>query len=476
MEVRLQLEKISSREELFVYLKEKLSLPEYFGNNLDALYDVLTERMQECCICIEGLKEFNEKSHGYGMRMLHMLRDAEKRNENLHVEVIKEQDDEAEEEDGTVKKADCAFNAEVPAEQAVAFKRPHLFQIVPMGDAPDEQGVFYDNNRQPFVRLWMKNAGQVALERDGAAESFEKKENGFWELPLQLAPGFYYVTLLVDGTEVLSPYLPIGYGHSRPANYLEIGPAADFYRNQDAEPGSIHHEYFVSQVTGNRETCLVYTPPGYGETDETYPVLYLQHGFGENETGWIWQGRLRQIADNLIAQKKAVPMVIVMADGMLRYVEDGKTSLIFEQFPEYLIQDLMPLVEKKYRVKTDRRSRAMAGLSMGSIQTSMTVFTHPELFGWAGLFSGFMQNFIGVAGTDDSHLQRLFADTQYFNENLYVFYRAIGAQDKLYSFFAKDDEICEKYQIRQTRRIFEGAHDWNVWRSCLYEFLQLIFV
>ena len=524
--IHLNLETLESKSRLFKYLKEKLELPENCGENLDALYDVLTESAKERRIIIEGYQKYNDMTGGYGERLLRMFRDAERVTDGLHVELLEEGDREGKSggdrqegqfaaagtgrqkgqsatagtgrqkgqsvtagsdlQDGlAVEGTDELPAAEeqadqpapwMPEDQAVSFHRPHIFALTSIHEAPPEQGVFYREDGRPFVRLCIQNACSVELEIDGKRQIFLEVAKNVWELTLDLAPGFYYVSLLLDGVEALSPFLPVGFGYSRPSNFLEIGPGEGFYENQQVPNGSLHHEYFQSSVTGAKENCLVYTPYGYEQSQEEYPVLYLQHGFGENETGWVWQGRLLQIADNLIAAKKAVPMLIVMSDGMVRRMQNGQPKLIFEQFPEYLLQDIMPAVEGKYRVKKDRRSRAMAGLSMGSIQTSMTVFENLDKFGWAGLFSGFMRNFIGTTKLEEGHLRELLADTQRFNEELFLFYRAIGEQDSLYHFFAKDDEICEKYEIRQTRRIFQGGHDWNVWRKCLYEFMQLIFV
>lgn len=461
--IHLNLEAIESKSGLYEYLKEKLHLPESCGENLDALYDALTESGAERNVIIAGLQKYNERSNGYGDRLFRMLKDAEKTTEGLTVELFHE---------------DCGTNImdRLPMEQAVAFHQPHIFTLTAIHEKLPEQGIFYREDGSPFVRLYLKNAHTAELDHNGQKYSFHRADENVWELDIPFASGFYYVTLLVNGVEMLSPFLPIGFGHSRPANFLEIGPAEEFYENRQSVYGNLHHEYFQSAVTGAKETCLVYTPPGYEQSVEEYPVLYLQHGFGENENGWVWQGKLPQIVENLLAQKKAVPMLIVMADGMIRRMENGETKLIFEQFPEYLLQDVIPMIERKYRVKTDRRFRAMAGLSMGSIQTSMTVFRNLDKFGWAGLFSGFMQNLIGTTRLDTGHLQGLFEEPERFNEELFLFYRAIGEQDALYHFFAKDDLLCEQYQIRQIRRIFQGGHDWNVWRKCLYEFLQLIFV
>lgn len=360
-------------------------------------------------------------------------------------------------------------------DQAVAFSRPRNFGMEEQQGTLRQQGLFYRENKTPFLKFCLKNACNVELEVGQEKFIFLEVERNIWELTLPLEPGFYYATLLVDGVEVLSPFLPIGYGYSRPCNYLEIGPAASWLRIRNVPHGSIRHEYFYSEVTQKTETCLIYAPPGYEDSEEAYPVLYLQHGFGENETGWIWQGRIGRIMDNLLAKNRAVPMLIVMADGMIRQTEGEEEKLAHEKFPAFLLQDMLPFVEKKYRVLSDREHRAMAGLSMGSIQTSMTALMHPELFGWIGLFSGFMRNFIGVEKADASHLKLLLAEPEKFNEENRLFFRAMGKQDSYFGFFMEEDQLCEDYRIRQVRRVYEGGHDWNVWRQCAYEFLQMLF-
>ncbi|MGN0686387.1 MAG: alpha/beta hydrolase [Gemmiger sp.] len=159
--------------------------------------------------------------------------------------------------------------------------------------------------------------------------------------------------------------------------------------------GTICQERYTAHISQKEKCCYIYTPPGYGETAESYPVLYLQHGYGENELGWIYQGKLAEIADQLIWEEKIRPMLIVTADGMMREEkENGDIAHRPELFTEELLRDIMPLVEKRYRVKPGKDNHALAGLSMRSLQTSMTVFTNIGLFGWVGLFSGFMGIFL----------------------------------------------------------------------------------
>ena len=143
---------------------------------------------------------------------------------------------------------------------------------------------FIDRMELPFLKLWMKNACDVKIVIGQDTYILLEVERNLWEVKLPLEPGFYYAALYVDSVEIVSPLvLPIGYGYSRPCNYLEIGPAMEACRLKDVLHGSIRHEYFYSEVTGQTESCLVYAPPGYDRDQLRLPALYLQHGFGENE-------------------------------------------------------------------------------------------------------------------------------------------------------------------------------------------------
>ena len=177
--------------------------------------------------------------------------------------------------------------------------------------------------------------------------------------------------------------------------------------------------------------------------------------------------------DNLLAEKKAVPMVIVMSNGMTVLEKEGKYCLYKALFTEQLVKDVIPYIEEKYRVKNDREFRAMAGLSMGSKQTSITVISHMELFAWAGLFSGFMDDFL-----DDyynEHLKKLVRDKDIFNRDMRLFFRGIGTEDEGLRYFYENDKFCEKYGIRTYRKLYRGGHDWNVWRRAAFDFLQMVF-
>lgn len=307
------------------------------------------------------------------------------------------------------------------------------------------------------------------MDRFGTLFPLEKQADGLWEGTFDMGEGFLYFFLRIDGADVLNPFLPIGYGCSRPMNYVDV-PAKDVDFDglrQDIPHGKVARCWFPSAVTGKTESCLVYTPPAYTES-KRYPVLYLQHGYGENETGWVYQGHTARIADNLIADGAMEEMVIVMGNGMVQ--KDGESSL--DLFPQLIVTDLIPYIEANYAVKTDKWSRAMAGLSMGSYHTSVTTMSHPELFGYAGLFSGFLR--APWRHDDEPHLAIL-EDPAAFAAAFRVFYRAMGTEDQFFDKFEDDDRVLAEKGVVTLRQTFPGSHEWIVWRKCIHEFLPMLF-
>ena len=461
--IKLNFAGIRTRQELHEYLEEKLQLPRTQGESLDNIYDFLTMAAGRLHIIVEGITGRHAKLGGYLDGVVRMLRAAEAVTEGLTLEVKEQMDADKEWLDNPAV-----------VEQSCAFHRPVMLEL---GEAPvpisGQEGLFYRAEGMPYLRLRFANAADVQIEIGGVRYPFLETDKDIWTVDLPLDSGFYYVSLYVDNCLVLSPFLPIGYGCCRPINFLEVGPMEDFCLMRKVPHGTIRHEYLNSAVTGRTETCICYVPPGYEEGEEEYPVLYLQHGFGENERGWIWQGKVNHIMDNLLAEKRAVPMLIVMADGMVMTdCGPGKIRLKQDLFPEVLVQDIIPFIEKKYRVKKDRQHRAMAGLSMGSVQTSMLLGKHPELFSWGGLFSGFLHNIIGEH-PDNSHLETVRKPE--FSQNMNLLFRGMGRQDGFWKNFEEDDAFCEKYDVKCVRREYEGGHDWNVWRKCIHDFLPMLF-
>ncbi len=357
------------------------------------------------------------------------------------------------------------------------------FNPVLPGDMPP--AIDRDGDGNPRINIRADKARKVSMRILDEEYPLSRGEDGIWHLKYPLSVGFAYVQLLIDDVEVLSPYLPVSYGYSRPFNSIALPEEEDFYCLKPVAHGSVRREYFFSSVTGEWESCLIYTPPGYDtDFDTAYPVLYLQHGHGENETGWVYSGKLNFILDNLIAEDKALPFLVVMNDGMVQKESEKEGRIVDHTlFPALLTEDVIPFIEANFRVKKDRKYRALAGLSMGSMQSCITAFDHPELFSYVGLFSGFMRDFIqGNEEMDDiarapspnAHL-RVLDDAEKFQKTYPVFFRGIGRNDVFLSYFLEDDRILEEKGVSSTRLLYDGGHDWNVWRRCIRDFAKMIF-
>ena len=352
-----------------------------------------------------------------------------------------------------------------PLDTAVSFD-PYFGEP----DRDGDQGYQITDDGKVFLRLRAPGAREVVVDQFGRRCPLDKAADGMWEGTLDLGRGLQYIFIKVDGAEMLSPYLPIGYGCCRPMNFIDVPvPGEDQWDKLDDIPhGAVTRHYYPSKVTGRMECCLVYTPAGY-DPAKKYPVLYLQHGYGENETGWVYQGHLARIADRLIHEGKAEEMLVVMGNGMAR---GGEDMLPFEVFPNILLNDLIPFIEAKYPVKADKAHRAMAGLSMGSFQTSVVTLSHPELFDYVGVFSGFLRSPRGEGRED--YLKTL--DRPDFDSLYRVFYRAMGTEDQFFESFTRDDAMLkEKGRDSIVRVTFPGGHDWGVWRRCIHDFLPRLF-
>lgn len=326
------------------------------------------------------------------------------------------------------------------------------------------------HERKIRFKLYYPNARKVEMW-DYLKEYKLEKNGDYWCGEFDMGEGFIAIFLKVDGTSILSEFFPIGYGGNRAINYIDV-PEQDHPIELLGEThGSVLSDFFESKITGQLERIMIYLPPEYMQnTEKKYPVLYLQHGHGENETCWISQGKMNFIYDNLIHQRKAIPAIVVMANGMI-YEESGDTRVLkFRDMSEFMKEELIFYVENKYRTYGDKEHRAMAGLSMGSLQTSITAFENSELFSYVGVFSGFVQD---ILTKNQSHLTEENIDG--FQANNKVFFRGIGDEDPYFDFFKSDDTFLENSKLGCERKIYKGGHEWKVWRCCLYDFAQLIF-
>lgn len=237
------------------------------------------------------------------------------------------------------------------------------------------------------------NSVTVTLGLGGqGGTKLEKQSDGTWTGTTAgpMDEGFHYYHMIIDGAAVNDPSTNNYFGSCRWESGIEI-PAhdQDFYALKNVPHGNVQQVFFHSPSTDSERRAFVYTPPQYGKDDKRYPVLYLQHGWGENETAWSSQGHANLIMDNLIAEGKIDPFIIVMTYGMTNDVKFGTIGqFTAKEFEQVLVDELVPFIDSKFNTVADRDHRAMAGLSMGGIETKLITLRRPEVFGYYGLLSG----------------------------------------------------------------------------------------
>lgn len=328
------------------------------------------------------------------------------------------------------------------------------------------------------VRFWLraKHADRVQVDVWGAGcydmQPAPDEEEGLWTAVVkELEPGFHYYGYLVNGTAVVDSNGQMGYGAFQAANFVEI-PEAGFeeYRLRRVPHGTLHLNYYPSHVTGRTKACYVYTPASYEtDTGRSYPVLYLQHGGGETETGWIWHGKIANIADQLIASGRMEEMLIVMTTGY-GFPEKGEVHHSMSGFLQELPRDCVPFIDRTYRTRKDREHRALAGLSMGGMQTQKIVFEHSELFAWAGIFSGGLV----IQDAEDDY-REILLDPEAFGARFRLLFVGCGQQEGLYERTVESEKKVLEAGV--PIEVFEGHgyHDWTFWRHCAMAFLPLLF-
>lgn len=346
-------------------------------------------------------------------------------------------------------------------------------------------GAFPKRNGDVLIRIFAPKAKTVNICINGKEQKpLKYQKDGVFEAIVAYdgaKTGPLTVDVLVDGALFLSPYLPICWNSDRPCNYIEVPDSAlDFCTLRKVPHGAVRREAFHSAVMEGYEHCYVYTPAGYGKGDRDYPVLYLLHGTGDNETSWNQVGKMAYTLDNMLAEGKAEPFLVVMCNGMLRKggVVNRQLDLAFETM---LVDDVIPFVERTYRAKTDKWNRAIAGLSMGAYTTNDIVWHHPELFGWVGQFTASMVR--EPAWTD---YDRPYADAlkklrpEDFAGLFQLFFRSTTPAEDHFEFFLADDAIYHYYGFDNApcykRTVYAGnTSKWNSWRMGFRDFAKLVF-
>jgi len=325
-------------------------------------------------------------------------------------------------------------------------------------------------------------AKKVQLDIGGVKYDLVKDDKGVWAG--ESAPqdeGFHYYQLNIDGASVPDPGTKYFYGAGRWGSGIEI-PAMDqeFYALKDVPHGLVSENIYFSKITNSFRRCFVYTPAGYDKDHKTrYPVLYLQHGSFEDETGWATQGNANLILDNLTAAKKAVPMIIVMDNGYAYKPQsgepNGRPASVFE---EVMINEIIPMTDRKFRTIADREHRAIAGLSMGANQTMRIIMNNLDKFASYGGFSG-TSNYPSSDQIDPAtFLDGKFKDGAAFNKQIKVFWLGLGTKEpnpfpgSVGAFRKMLEKQGIKYVFYESPRT---AHEWLTWRRDLNEFAPRLF-
>jgi enterochelin esterase-like enzyme len=338
------------------------------------------------------------------------------------------------------------------------------------------------DNRVTF-RLRAPNAKEVSVSIEGTAKPspMQKDEQGLWSFTSEpLAPDFYEYSFIVDGVTNFDPS-----NHAVKPNFLyrasEVhvpGPASLAWETNDLPHGEIHHHFYKSGVVGDQRDYYVYTPPGYDpRAKQTYPVLYLLHGYSDDASAWTAVGRANVILDNLIAQGKAKPMLIVMTLGYGEpkildrnsgaFRDRSITDRNFSKFREALLTEVIPRIESEYHVKKDRNSRAIAGLSMGGAESLLTGLNTLDKFAWIGAFSsgGFTPEF-------DKEFPALDASSA---KQIKLLWIACGTEDHLIDINRDLRKWLASKSVPHSDIETPGMHTWLVWRRNLTDFAQLLF-
>ncbi|MGA1978336.1 MAG: alpha/beta hydrolase-fold protein [Bacteroidales bacterium] len=384
-------------------------------------------------------------------------------------------------------------NGQEPARPAAAsrpaFRMPVIIKSAEI--LPDNSVVF---------RLYSKDASKVTVSGEwqqgfAASEPLVRNDTGLFTLTVgPLKPELYGYTFTVDGVSTIDPdNAQVRRDGSRYQSFFIVpGPGSDLYFYKDGVAhGTVTKVWYKSAVLGMDRRLYVYTPAGYERGKGKYPVFYLLHGAGGDEDAWTTMGREAQIMDNLIAQGKAVPMIVVMTNGNagqsasqndvpLPPVQGQDMMAAYAKyagkFEEHLVKDVVPFIEKNYRVYKDRDHRAIAGLSMGGAHTQTITNDNPGMFGYIGVFSMGLMNF-GPQRQDPAKLEHeRSAKVEALKKSGYrLYWIGVGKDDFLYKSVQDLKADLDKHDFKYTYRETPGGHTWTNWRIYLSEFAPLLF-
>jgi len=368
-------------------------------------------------------------------------------------------------------------------------------QPLPAGFKPASTNTFISQypavnaqTREAIFRVVAPGAQKVQLQL-GGNHDMKKDTSGVWWITADsLVVGFHYYAIAVDGVPVMDRGSEAYFGSNWESSGIEIpeGPEGDYYRfNKNIPHGQIRSIEHWSDVNGLERHINVYIPPDYEiNRKKKYPVLYLVHGWGEDENGWSIQGHMANIMDGLIASGKAIPMIVVMPSGDIKTNSDVRVAK--GNITDVYVKDMIPFIDNNFRTYTDREHRAMAGLSRGGMQTTSTVFANMDKFAWMGTFSGFFMGGMGGRGTAgggqvpsmsqqiETAFNGVFKDAAAFDKQINLLFISTGTEER------SPKEQVDALKAHGIKNIVyhesQGtAHEWLTWRRALNDFAPRLF-
>lgn len=337
----------------------------------------------------------------------------------------------------------------------------------------------FNNDKTVTFKIMAKNAKIVELSAQflKSNQKLEKDSSGIWSITLgPIEPDIYPYNFIVDGISIADPNnLNIFPNERFKSSLVDIpGEQTDLYSAQNVHHGNVTYCYYYSETLKVTRPLLIYTPPGYEKSNNKYPVFYLVSGTTDTEETWFKVGRTNFLLDNLIAQKKAIPMIVVMPYGnMLCGTPDPNTiqaADMYKLFSDDLNTNIIPYVEENYRVIADREHRAIAGFSRGGGQSLFSGFMNFDKFAWICSYSAFLTREVF-----DKYFENIYSNPELTNKNLKLLWLGVGSEDFLYKQATTFMEIMKEKNIVHKTFITGGGHTWMNSRHYLTETLQLFF-
>jgi enterochelin esterase-like enzyme len=382
----------------------------------------------------------------------------------------------------------CGFASAQPGFAPQVEPLPEGFKPASTNTFISQYPAVNEKTHQAMFRVVAPDAKSVQLQLGGNHDMKKDEKGVWWYTTDPLVVGFHYYAIAIDGVPVMDRGSKAYFGSNWESAGIEIpeGPEGDYYRfNKNIPHGQVRSILYWSDVNGLERHINVYVPADYEKNTKTkYPVLYLVHGWGENENGWSIQGHLANIMDGLIAAGKAVPMIIVMPSGDIQTNSDVREAS--GNLTDVFVKDLIPFIDKNFRTYTDREHRAMAGLSRGGMQTTTTVFNNMDKFAWMGTFSGFFMGGMGGRGAAgaaqtpninqliETAFNGVFKDAAAFDKQMNLLFISTGTEERS----PKDQvEALKAHGIKHI--VFHEsqgtAHEWLTWRRALNDFAPRLF-